>query len=808
MDLEDDTTVLTTLRSFNTFVSRPERAQLQSERSAGSANLQNQYKRHGGISIKQLIRRLASIRITSPSTNLSLFTNNFYKSVIPAVYTMDLEDDTTVLTTLRSFNTFVSRPERAQLQSERSAGSANLQNQYKRQMERLEAAERVHTQHLYLQLDQEKKQMERSHKRARFELEKAVSESARDLGHEVDRNQELLGRIRKLEEREAEDKTKLSEQVEGNSALCKKLEDLNKKLEDRDNLLNAANQTITSLKDEIRDLTQKIQNQDLTISTQTLENQELQEQLDLQQRKYQDVFQHCQSLQDAQSSCSEHIIKIKELETRLSLQEQDIVIVKNVKSEVARLPDLQKELKRLRDDNAFLRENRENCGLLKEKMEGLRSKLERMEKTKEELINMELQNERLAEKLQAWEFLGQSTGLNIRKPEDLSREVIQIHQREITLKEQNYALSSRMRSLERSQSELQAEMTQQSSKSLEEQKKREAQESLVRMLQRRVLLLTKERDGMRAILESYDGELAPSEYSPILAKRLREAEEILQRTQSHNTDMEAQLTKAQEEMGALKLQLQTVELELETVKKQQVSAADSCSSATKEEVNILRQKIEDLEKERQRLEEQNNILEMRLERHNLQGDYDPVKTRVVHLKMNPTAAAKQQRQQDVEALREEVTRLRELVRSLQDGGAVGLLQSDSCMTTGLNLGLPPSKEVLDLRKQMESSELRNQRLKEVFQKKIQEFRTVCYVLTGYQIDITTENQYRLTSFYAEHMEDSLLFKKGSNGSMQLMETEFSKTLGEMVALHLHHQKSIPAFLSAVTLDLFSRQTTI
>ncbi|TWW58917.1 Mitotic spindle assembly checkpoint protein MAD1 [Takifugu flavidus] len=49
---------------------------------------------------------------------------------------------------------------------------------------------------------------------------------------------------------------------------------------------------------------------------------------------------------------------------------------------------------------------------------------------------------------------------------------------------------------------------------------------------------------------------------------------------------------------------------------------------------------------------------------------------------------------------------------------------------------------------------------------------------------------------------------GSNGSMQLMETEFSKTLGEMVSLHLHHQKSIPAFLSAVTLDLFSRQTTI
>uniref|UniRef100_A0A3B5RAN5 Mitotic spindle assembly checkpoint protein MAD1 n=1 Tax=Xiphophorus maculatus TaxID=8083 RepID=A0A3B5RAN5_XIPMA len=211
--------------------------------------------------------------------------------------------------------------------------------------------------------------------------------------------------------------------------------------------------------------------------------------------------------------------------------------------------------------------------------------------------------------------------------------------------------------------------------------------------------------------------------------------------------------------------------------------------------DLLGQKIEELEKDRQRLEEQNNILEMRLERHNLQGDYDPVKTRVIHLKLNPTAEAKQQRQQEAGAVQEELTRLRELVRSYQEGGVAS--QDDSSIhTPGFNL-----------RKQMESSELRNQRLKEVFQKKIQEFRTVCYVLTGYQIDITTENQYRLTSVYAEHMQDSLLFKKGSNGSMHLMETEFSKTLGEMVTLHLHHQKSIPAFLSAVTLDLFSRQTT-
>lgn len=66
----------------------------------------------------------------------------------------------------------------------------------------------------------------------------------------------------------------------------------------------------------------------------------------------------------------------------------------------------------------------------------------------------------------------------------------------------------------------------------------------------------------------------------------------------------------------------------------------------------------------------------------------------------------------------------------------------------------------ELKKQVESAELKNQRLKEVFQTKIQEFRKACYTLTGYQVDITTENQYRLTSMYAEQKADCLIFKVG------------------------------------------------
>lgn len=44
--------------------------------------------------------------------------------------------------------------------------------------------------------------------------------------------------------------------------------------------------------------------------------------------------------------------------------------------------------------------------------------------------------------------------------------------------------------------------------------------------------------------------------------------------------------------------------------------------------------------------------------------------------------------------------------------------------------------------------------------------------------------------------------------MQLLETEFSRSVPELIELHLLQQDSIPAFLSALTIELFSRQTSV
>nr|XP_002195684.4 mitotic spindle assembly checkpoint protein MAD1 isoform X1 [Taeniopygia guttata] len=713
----------------------------------------------------------------------------------------DLENNTTVFSTLRSLNNFISqRMEGVSGLATPGSSQSSLQMQYQQRMQLEEQAGQIHSKSQLLQVEREKMQMELSHKRARIELEKAATTNARNYEREADRNQELLTRIKQYQERETEAENKLKEQMEMNKSYKKSMETMSKKLQEKENKLAEANETITVLKGKISELQWNIMNQEMQMTSQDSQKQELMEQLDVEKKKWQEASQQIQTLQASQSLLTEYEQKIKDLEQKLSQQEHDAVIVKNMKAELARFPKMERELRQLREENAYFREMKENNGLLKEEVEGLQRKLERYEKVQAQLVTVELENEKLLGKLQSWEKLDQSTGLNIRTPDDLSRQIVALQQRELALKEQNSTFMNSARMLEKARQQLQEEILCVQSQLLDEKKKREHQEALVRRLQKRVVLLTKERDGMRAILESYDSELTPAEHSPQLSRRMREAEDMVQKLHTHNTELEVQLSQVLEEVGNHKQRAEMLEVEMKVLKSQQCTAEQS-TVITKEEVDTLRLKIEELEAERSKLAEENRSLEMQLEKLTLQGDYDPSRTKVLHFSMNPLSLAKQQRKEEQQQLQEECERLRELVRVLKGGGSV----SGNLEGVG---GFQSPQEVAELKKQVESAELKNQRLKEVFQTKIQEFRKVCYTLTGYQIDITTENQYRLSSIYAEHQGDCLLFKASSSsgGKMQLLETEFSRTIRELIELHLLRQDSIPAFLSALTLDLFSRQT--
>ncbi|KAM7143620.1 mitotic spindle assembly checkpoint protein MAD1 isoform 1-T1 [Molossus nigricans] len=712
----------------------------------------------------------------------------------------DLGENTTVLSSLRSLNNFIAQrvDGGAGLEASTSA-PGSLQMQYQQSMQLEERAEQIRSKSHIIQVEREKMQMQLSHKRARVELERAASTSARSYEREVDRNQELLTRIRQLQERETEAEEKMKEQLEHNRQCKQSLDTANQKLREKEDGLAEASETISELKGRISELQWSVMNQEMQVKGLESEKQELQEQLDLQHRKWQEATQKIQELQASQEARADQEQRIKDLEQKLFLQEQDSVIVKNMKSELVRLPKMERELKQLKEENAYLREMRETNGLLREEMEGLQRKLSRQEKMQEHLVDLELEKERLLVKLESWERLDQTTGLSIRTPEDLSRFIVELQQRELALKDRNGSITSSARELDKVRQQLQEEVRQVSAQLLEERKKRETHEALARRLQKRVLLLTKERDGMRAILGSYDSELTPAEYSPQLTRRMREAEDMVQKVHAHSSEMEAQLSQALEELGGQKQRADMLEMELKVLRSQ-AGPAEQSALLSREEVSELRLKIEELEGERSRLEEDKRKLEAQLEHLTLQGDYDQSKTKVLHMSVNPASEAQRSLRQDQARLQEECERLRKLVCALERGGPVPADLEASC--------LPSAKEVAELEKQVASAELKNQRLKEVFQSKVQEFRKVCYTLTGYQLDITRESQYRLTSMYAEHKDDCLVFKAtGPSGTtMQLLETEFSRTVPELIEQHLLRQDSIPAFLSALTLELFSRQT--
>ncbi|XP_056660285.1 mitotic spindle assembly checkpoint protein MAD1 isoform X2 [Monodelphis domestica] len=720
----------------------------------------------------------------------------------------NLEENTAVLSSLRTLEDFISKPD--------VEGGSSLNVQYQQSMQLEERAEQIRSKSHLIQVEREKIQMELSHKRARVELEKAATTNARNYEREADRNQELLTRIKQLHERQVEMENKLKEQTEINRSCKQNLDTANKKLQEKENKLAEANETISELKVKISELQWNIMNQEMQVKNLESQKQELMEQLDVQNKKCQETNQRVQELQANQCLIVDNEQKIKELEQKLSLQEQDAAIVKNMKSELVRFPKMEREVKQLREENAYLssfedflfmffdyfpiREMKENNGLLKEEVEGLQRKLERHEKLQEDMVALELEKEKLLEKLKSWERMDQSMGLNIRTPEDLSNYIVALQQRELELTDKSTSITSSARILEKMRQQLQEDLLKVQSQLVEERKKREYNEGLARRLQKRVFLLTKERDVMRSILNSFENDLSPAEHSPQLTLQVREAEDMVQNLHAHSAEMEVQLSQALEELGEQKGRADMLEMELKILKSQ-TGSVDQSLFVSNDELNALRLKVEELVTARNKLEEEKKNLEMQLEQLTLQGYYDQSKTKVIHLSKNPASLAKGRLKMEQQQLQEECQQLQELVRVLEGGGAIpNKLEGVGC--------LQPSQEISDLKKQLESAELKNQRLKEVFQTKIQEFRKVCYTLTGYRIDFTTENQYRLTSMYAEHKSDCLIFKASSPSrtKMQLLETEFSRTIRELIDLHLLQQDSIPVFLSSVTLDLFSRQT--
>ncbi|CAH1274222.1 MAD1L1 [Branchiostoma lanceolatum] len=555
-----------------------------------------------------------------------------------------------------------------------------------------------------------------------------------------------------------------------------------------DELREASRSQISNLRNQVKRLEAELEMSDSELA-------EAQQQVQHHQGQAQARLEQVQQLQEdrIRAVTAEH--KVKELELQLNQVQESAAMAKLMSTRLSRYEQLEKENKKLLEQNKFYRETSENNQLLKEKLLSLETKYGRADHSNLELIK---EVEDLRGRLKQWEGIDPSGGQIPRSPAEIAKWIAELQRKEVLLTEKTGQLTSSARDSEAGQKAATGQLREVESQLFAATEKTNQQADLIKKLQRRLLLVTKDRDSIRNILVSYESEVTRASSDDAMLQRLQDSEEAAQRYQRHMASLEEEMQRVNAQASEERIKAHKLEVELSQMKAQTPAPAPNPISS--QEVTMLRKKVEDLEKDRQKLVEEKEILEARVEQRHLQGDYDPTKTKVVHFGLNPTALRRQHRQEELEKLREECEKLRQQLRAAEEGGGADV--------TASILQTPSSKEMEDLKKQLTTAETKNTRLKEVFQQKIHEFRQACYMLLGYKVDVVKDNNYKLMSMYAERQEDCLMFQMVPGGELQLLETEFSNSQAVMmlVDLHLKTQHSIPAFLSALTLDLFSQQT--
>ncbi|CAK9811320.1 Mitotic spindle assembly checkpoint protein MAD1 [Anthophora plagiata] len=387
---------------------------------------------------------------------------------------------------------------------------------------------------------------------------------------------------------------------------------------------------------------------------------QLEEKLKEYQSKQQDMEMQNVELQSMK-------IKVERLESERAQWEEG----KLLSARAARANELEKEISTAKETIASLRESVRGKLLLEEQMANVMKRLEHTEKVEQQVATLEAKKTELSLRLSEYESIGITGG-----PSLLKRELNRLQQAELVLKSEEGQLRSKLDAALRETALL--------SKNYEEKK---------------MILVTRERDSYRQQLDLYEKEITVDSNSAIT-----ERIPALERT----------IDTYRELVAKLEADLQTAEGH---------HHADEC--------NKLREEI--------------NRLKGELEHRALKGDFN-CNARVLHFTMNPAAVAEKEAEEKHKALLRE---LEELRAKVAQGGA---------NTTTISPF--QAQEIAELK---QTHEIKIARLKEAFKASSQEYRQACYQLFGWRVDRTKEGRYKLSSQYAESQEDFLFFHIGEEG---------------------------------------------
>uniref|UniRef100_A0A6V7IDT1 Mitotic spindle assembly checkpoint protein MAD1 n=1 Tax=Bracon brevicornis TaxID=1563983 RepID=A0A6V7IDT1_9HYME len=428
-------------------------------------------------------------------------------------------------------------------------------------------------------------------------------------------------------------------------------------------------------------------------------------------------------------------MKIEKLESERALWDEGKMML----ARAARANELEKELQSANDLISNLREAVKGKLLLEEQMCSMEKRVEHSEAVERHAAMLEVKCEELTARLKEYESLGIGT-----TPSALKHEIYRLQQSEAVLMLEEGKLRSQINALTRDSENIQKKYEEAKKMAADMTNSNERLNKFISRIQKKMLLVSRERDSYRQQLDLYEKEMTTMDSNNAITERIPALERTLEGYKDLVDKLEADLA-AISDPGVLQ-------------------ARDECKK--------LREEVDRLKGE--------------LEHRALKGDFN-INARILHFKMNPAEIASQQAEEKQRALLQEVEELRARVQM----GQTGPVTASSFH----------AQEIAELK---QSHEIKIARLKDAFKASSQEYRQACYQLFGWRVDRTKEGRYKLSSQYAESPDDYLFFHVGDG--VDLLETDFSATLGPLIERHLQIQHSVPMFLNAVQAELFSQQT--
>ncbi|KAG2386417.1 hypothetical protein C9374_002863 [Naegleria lovaniensis] len=596
--------------------------------------------------------------------------------------------------------------------------------------------------------------------------------------------EELLNVVELESQSKNDEITKLHEQIlEQNNAIQELQHTLNSQ---KDLMIAEVETKLLGIDKTVEALKSDIVQKDIQIDALERQNMTLQTQIEETHKSRSEAIQKSQSQQREYDMLSQKheslVFKISQQEKKLEELNTLESEIKNLRNEISQRNDEKKRIRELETELQKAQLSLESQELLKEKIRDLESQLLAIE-------TLTVQNEKLSSKtleleslLKKWEqsFVDCT-------PADVDYKLKTINSKCSRLEERIQDLLIEKNDLSQHVQRLTSEITFRESDIAQLRSENQLLQDKLTNAEVKLFGAKKQLESATKFAhindkeEAFSSNSAEDEKNSYYLQRITSLEQIIE-------EKDAIIKTLADKMESLQITVTDKQTSLETLEKE-FERINTSRHEYKQKSEDLQQQVEKLQKLRDELENEIARYEQKLGR----GEYNKDKVKILHMKLNPETEAKKSSSNDVERLKTENKLLNDELETLRQ-------QLERSGTAIHN-----EQEIVKLKEENADAQRRITKLKEVFQKKINEFRKSVYLLFGFRVDVIETNRFRLSSMYAESPEDYLLFESDGN-AMKLLSSEFACSIDEKIMKYLSQFRSIPGFLSSLTMDLFNKQT--